>query len=145
MKSLLSVGFLSVLLILPACATEPEPAPAPEPEAMTDAADPADPADPLTGAWTGDWGPSAEHRNPVTLDLTLDGTALTGTINPGDESIELTSGTFDPATGMVMMEAQATNFQGAEVHYVIEGQVVGNTFSGDWVHENGQGTFSVMR
>jgi hypothetical protein len=70
---------------------------------------------------------------------------VAGTINPGDQDISVTSGSFDPATGMVTLEAAATNFRGEEVHYVIEGQVDGNTFSGDWTHETGSGTFSVMR
>ncbi len=143
MKSFWSIGLLAVLLTFSACASEPEAGTAAEP-AMADAPDTAD-ADPLSGTWTGDWGPSAEHRNPVTVELALDGMNVTGTINPGDQDIMVTSGTFDPATGAVTLEAAATNFRGEEVHYTIEGQVDGNTFSGDWTHESGSGTFSVMR
>lgn len=143
MKSLWSIGLLAVLLTFSACASEPEAETATEP-AMNDTADAAD-ADPVSGTWTGDWGPSAEHRNPVTVDLALDGMNVTGTINPGDQDIMVTSGTFDPASGTVTLAAAATNFRGEEVHYTIEGQISGNTFSGDWTHESGSGTFSVMR
>ena len=141
MKSLWSIGLFAVLLTFSACASEPEAETATEP-AMADA---ADAGDVLSGTWTGDWGPSAEHRNPITVELALDGMNVTGTINPGDQDIMVTNGHFDPATGEVTLEAAATNFRGEEVHYTIEGQVDGNTFSGDWTHETGSGTFSVMR
>lgn len=146
MKSLWSIGLLSMLLILAACASEPDAeTTAVEPE-MTDMAEPTEAvdADALSGTWTGDWGPSVEHRNPVTVNLMQDGMNVTGTINPGDQDIQLTSGTFDPDTGMVMLEAQAEG-RGGVLNYTIEGQVTGNTFSGTWTHENGEGTFSVMR
>ena len=144
MKSLWSIGLLALLLTFSACASEPEAETAAEP-AMADMADATEAADALSGTWTGDWGPSAEHRNPITVELALDGMNVTGTINPGDQDITVTNGSFDPATGTVTLEAAATNFRGEEVHYTIEGQVDGNTFSGDWTHESGSGTFSVMR
>src|SRR5262249_31322181 len=37
--------------------------------------------DPLSGTWTGDWGPNANDRNNVNVDLKLDGKALTGTVH----------------------------------------------------------------
>ena len=46
-------------------------------------------ADPLSGTWTGDWGPSASDRNPVTVELKWDGTVLTGTVNPGPNAVVL--------------------------------------------------------
>jgi hypothetical protein len=109
--------------------------------AMSDAS--AD--NPLSGTWTGDWGPTPEHRNAVTLELSWDEASLSGTVNPGPNGIELDSASFDPATGAVMMEASATNFQGAEVHYMIEGQLAGDSMSGSWTHDASQGTFTISR
>jgi hypothetical protein len=128
------------LLFLSACASEPAPEPAPA-EATMPAADAG--ADPLSGTWTGDWGPSAEHRNPVTLELAWDGASLTGTVNPGPNAIALATASFDPATSSVTMEADAENFRGEAVHYMIEGQVEGNMMSGTWTHDDQEGTFSL--
>lgn len=116
-------------------------------EAAGDAAlaDTTSPDDPLTGTWSGDWGPTPDHRNAVTLELDWDGTNLTGTVNPGPDAIELSESTFDPATGEVMMHASATNFRGEEVHYMIQGQLSGDSMSGSWSHETLQGDFSITK
>ena len=87
-RSLLLLSVLSLLVVLGACASEP--ATTPEPAATDKAAAPDASADPLTGPWKGDWGPTAEHRNPVELELKWDGTALTGTVNPGPNAVVLT-------------------------------------------------------
>lgn len=100
---------------------------------------------PLGGTWSGDWGPSPEHRNAVTLDLDWNGTALTGTVNPGPNEIALTNTSFDPATGRVTMEASATNFRGEAVHYMIDGQLDGDSMTGSWTHAGGEGTFSITK
>ena len=136
--------FLTVLtatfLVLSACASEPEPAdPASEPEAVT--ADTA--ADPLSGTWTGDWGPTADHRNAVTVELSLEGDTLSGTVNPDAEAIALSAASFDSETNMVTMEAQAQNFRGETVQYTIDGQLDGNTISGSWIHDDVEGDFSI--
>jgi hypothetical protein len=102
-RSLLFLSILSLVLILAACASEPATAPADE--AATAAPDAS--ADPVSGTWTGDWGPTETHRNNVTLELKLDGTAVTGNVNPGPDAVPLTKGTFASATGMIMMEADA--------------------------------------
>ena len=46
-------------------------------------------SDPLSGTWVGDWGPSAADRNQVTVELKWDGTALSGTVNPGPNAVPL--------------------------------------------------------
>jgi uncharacterized protein (DUF2147 family) len=102
-------------------------------------------ADPLSGAWSGDWGPSANDRNPVTVELKWDGKALTGTVNPGPNATELQKCTFDAKTGAVHMEADAKNRRGAVVHYVIDGKVEGNTMSGTWNHDARKGDFKITR
>lgn len=108
-------------------------------------ADAASSDDALSGTWSGDWGPTPEHRNAVTLELSWDGTNLSGTVNPGPDGIELTDASFDPATGNVMMHASATNFRGEEVHYMIEGQLSGGSMTGSWNHDTTQGDFAITR
>lgn len=106
---------------------------------------PAAAQDPLSGTWSGDWGPSERDRNPVTVELTWDGEALSGQVNPGDNAVELMNCSFDAATGAVHMEAEATNRRGNQVHYVIEGKVDGNTMTGSWNHDDRNGDFSITK
>ena len=101
-------------------------------------------SDPLTGTWTGDWGPTATHRNPVIVELTWDGTNLTGIVNPGPQAIELAVASFDAATGMVKMEAEAAGRRGA-VHYMIEGTLEGSEMAGSWNHDNTTGDFKITK
>jgi hypothetical protein len=133
---------MTLCLILSACASEPTPAPAtePAPAAPVDAA-----ADPLSGTWTGDWGPNANDRNPVTLELKWDGTTLSGTVNPGPDAIPLSKAAYAADTKMVTMEADAKARGGATVHYTIEGKVEGNTMSGSWSHDDKKGDFKITK
>jgi len=143
-RSLLLLSVLCALLVLGACSSEP--AKAPEPTAKeapaTPAATPDASADPLSGTWKGDWGPSASHRNPVTVELKWDGTALSGTVNPGPDAVPLTKGSFNKDTGAVTMEADAKGHDGKAVHYTIEGKVDGTTMSGSWNHMTRRATSS---
>jgi len=102
-------------------------------------------ADPLSGTWTGDWGPSASDRNPVTVELKWDGKTLTGTVNPGPNAVVLQKCTFDAKTGAVHMEADAKNRRGADIHYVIEGKVENGTMTGSWNHDNRKGDFKITK
>src|SRR5688572_14188857 len=100
-------------------------------------------ADQLSGSWAGDWGPTATHRNPVTVDLKLDGTALTGVVNPGPNAIKLEKSTFDPKTGTVHMEAMAAGRGGAVAHFIIDGKLESNTMTGSWNHDGRKGDFKI--
>jgi hypothetical protein len=133
---------MTLCLIFSACASEPTPAPATEPAAAApvDAA-----ADPLSGTWTGDWGPNANDRNPVTLELKWDGTNLTGTVNPGPDAIPLTKAAYAKETSMITMEADAKTRGGATVHYTIEGKVDGKMMSGSWSHDDKKGDFKLTK
>ena len=142
-RSLLLLSVLSLLLLtLGACASEP--AKEAEPAAPAAAAPDAT-ADPVSGTWKGDWGPTADHRNPVELELKLDGANLTGTVNPGPNAVPLTKGSFTKDTGMVTMEADAKDHAGKAVHYKIEGKVDGSTMTGTWDHGDKKGDFKVTK
>ena len=101
--------------------------------------------DPLSGTWKGDWGPSADDRNQVTVELKWDGTTLSGTVNPGENAVALEKCTFDPKTGKVHMEADTKNRRGNPIHYVIDGTVQGGTMTGRWDHDNRKGDFKITK
>jgi len=102
-------------------------------------------ADPLSGTWTGDWGPSPTHRNPVTVELKWDGKNLTGTVNPGPDAVELKKASFDSKSGDVHFEADAKNRRGDAVHYMIDGKVEQDTMTGSWNHDNRKGDFKITK
>src|SRR5262245_41698991 len=97
--------------------------------------------DPLSGNWRGDWGPSPRDRNQVTVVLKYDGKALTGTINPDANPVQIQKATFDPKTGAVKMEAMAPGRGGSNYHYVIDGKLDNGTISGTWNHDSFKGDF----
>ena len=101
--------------------------------------------DPLTGTWTGDWGPSPSDRNQVTVELKWDGTALSGTINPGPNAVPLQKASFDPKANTVHFEAQAKGRGGQELHYKVDGKLDKNTLSGTWNHETRNGDFKITK
>jgi hypothetical protein len=105
--------------------------------------------DALTGAWSGDWGPSPRDRNPVTLALKWDGKALTGNVTGGEgvvEPIPIQKGTFDPKTGKVHMETQTKNPRtGQSVHFMIDGKLDKGTMTGSWNHDDRKGDFKITK
>ena len=101
--------------------------------------------DPLSGTWKGDWGPSAEDRNQVTVELKWDGHTLSGTVNPSENPVPLEKGTFNPKTGKVHMEADTKNRRGNPIHYIIDGTVQGDTMTGSWNHDNRKGDFKITK
>jgi len=143
-RSLLLLSVLSLLLVVFGCASEPAKTETAPDAAAPEAAAP-DAADPLTGTWKGDWGPSEKDRNPVTLDLKLDGTSVTGSINPGPDAVAITKGTFTKDTGAVNLEADAKDHAGKAIHYVIDGKAEGTTLSGTWSHDDKKGDFKVTK
>ena len=104
-------------------------------------------ADPVTGTWSGDWGPNQADRNQVTVDLKLEGTAVTGVVKTTNRpEVPLSKGTFDATARTVKMEAEAKNQRsGATVKYVIEGKLEGNTLTGSWNHDNTKGDFKLTK
>jgi hypothetical protein len=104
-------------------------------------------ADPLTGTWVGDWGPNANDRNQVRVDLKWDGKALTGVVHsvrPARPDVTLQKATYTASTGSVHLEAEATNPRsGAAVHYVIEGKLANGAMTGSWNHDATKGDFKL--
>jgi len=101
-------------------------------------------SDPLSGTWIGTWGPSPTDRNDVTVVFKWDGKTLTGNVNPGPNEIALTKTMFDPKTGTIHMEADASR-RGAVIHYVIDGKIDKGTITGTWNHDNRKGDFRITK
>ena len=104
---------------------------------------------PLKGTWTGDWGTSATSRTHVVLELGWDGKVISGTLNPGANSVTLKT-TLEPATWMVHLEGDGKDKSGANVHYVIDGKVenlgaFARFMTGTWTQGSQKGTFKVTR
>jgi hypothetical protein len=104
-------------------------------------------ADALTGTWAGDWGPNQSDRNQVTVDLKLEGSAVTGVVKTANRpEVAISKGTFDATARTVKMEADARNPRsGANVKYSIEGKLEGNTLTGSWNHDNVKGDFKLTK
>jgi hypothetical protein len=105
---------------------------------------------PLKGSWSGDWGTSKDTRHRVLLDLHWDGKAITGTINPGTDSVRLTKATLDPATWTVTLEAEAKDEAGRAVSYRIQGTLsnlgsYNRLLTGTWHQDGVTGDFRLTR
>ena len=104
--------------------------------------------DPVSGTWRGDWGPSANDRNDVTLALKFDGKAVTGNVTGGTNvsaAIPIQKGTFDAKTGAVHMEADSRGRGGETVHFVIDGKIDRGTMTGTWNHDVRKGDFKITK
>ena len=106
-------------------------------------------ADAVSGTWTGDWGPNAQDRNRVSVELKLTGTTITGTVKstqPARPDVTISKSTYTPATGVVHLEAEAKNPRsGAAVHYIIDGKVAAGAMTGTWNHETTKGDFKLTK
>ena len=101
--------------------------------------------DPRSGTWTGDWGPSAQDRNQVTVDLKLEGKALSGVVKTANRpEVKLSNSSFDAATRTVKMEAEAQG-RGGPVKYIIEGKLEGTSLTGSWNHDGRKGDFKLTK
>jgi hypothetical protein len=109
--------------------------------------------DPLTGVWVGDFGPAFYDRNTISLELTWDGSNLTGMVRPGIpggrmyrnfDGFPIENASFDPKTGSVKFEA---TYKPRDRHYVIEGKLAKGRLSGTWnrVEDKADGDFKLTR
>jgi hypothetical protein len=122
------VAWSVLLLSLAACASKP-----------------AVSATPPGGTWSGDYGPDAERREPITLNLRWEDENLRGVVHAGPQSIDLTKVSFKADSGIITMEFDAQGNYGQKVHYVIDGKVEGDSMRGTWSHDNQQGDFRLRR
>jgi citrate lyase gamma subunit len=105
---------------------------------------------PLKGSWIGVWETNAVHGNDVLMVLNWDGKAITGTINPGTDNIQIDKATLDPMGWKVHLEAPAKNKQGAAIRYVIDGtlqqlEMPNRALVGTWSSQSGKGKFEIRR
>ena len=104
---------------------------------------------PLTGTWSGDWGPAATSRTHITMVMAWDGTAVTGTINPGPDAIPVPAIQLDVANWTIRFEATAKT-AGASQAIAVEGKIedLGSphrTIVGSWTQGSAKGTFKLTR
>jgi hypothetical protein len=78
---------------------------------------------PLSGTWSGDWGPNATQRNHLTFVMNWDGQKVTGTINPGLDSIPISSIFVDVNNWIIRIEADTKDQSGNTVQISAEGQI----------------------
>jgi hypothetical protein len=107
---------------------------------------------PLVGTWYGDWGPSPQQRNDVTVVMTWDGKTIGGTIDPGPDAVPFKTATLDSSTWTVHIEAEraAKAGGGAAVRYVIDGKLANlgsynRSLSGTWTQGTTKGDFKLTR
>ena len=91
---------------------------------------------PLTGTWSGDWGATPDKRTRITLVMTWNGKALTGTINPGPEAMTVGRVTVDYAKWTVRLEADGKIDALGSWH---------RTLSGTWTQAGAKGPFKLTR
>lgn len=105
---------------------------------------------PLVGTWYGDWGPSANERNDVTLVMRWDGKNVSGMINPGPDAVSFKVATLDSSNWTVHIEAEAKERAGPIVRYTIDGRLenIGSynrTLTGSWRQGTVAGDFKITR
>jgi hypothetical protein len=107
---------------------------------------------PLSGAWFGDWGPSATHRNDIRLVMNWDGKAVSGVIGVGPDAIPLKNITLNSAKQQwtVRFEFDAKDEKGTVIRYIADGKLenIGSynrTITGTWSHGNVKGDFKIRR
>ena len=105
---------------------------------------------PLTGTWSGDWGPTATQRHPVTLVMNWDGKNVTGLINPGPDAIPIKSVFVDVSTWTVRIEADGKDQSGKPVPITAEGKLedLGSYhrfITGTWQQGSQKGDFKITR
>ncbi|HYR88919.1 MAG TPA: hypothetical protein VE422_32900 [Terriglobia bacterium] len=105
---------------------------------------------PLTGTWSGDWGPTITQRNHLTFVMNWDGKNVTGTINPGPDSIPLDRVLLDVNNWTVRIEADTKDQSGKAVRIAAEGKLEDiaswhRKITGTWVQGTTKGDFRLTR
>jgi hypothetical protein len=102
---------------------------------------------PLKGTWIGEWGPNKEH---VVVEIKVDKSVITGTVNPGANGIPIKVATFDPPTWKLHLEAEGKDKAGSTVRYVIDGKLenigaYARFITGTWTQGAVKGDFKITR
>lgn len=105
---------------------------------------------PLTGTWSGDWGPSLNEREHLTLVLRWDGDNITGLINPGLRSVTLDEVSLDVTDWTVRLRATSLDGAGGPVAITAEGRLEDlesphRTLRGTWRQGDRVGDFVLTR
>ena len=105
---------------------------------------------PLAGTWAGAWAPTPSQLNQVTFVLNWDGKNVKGLINPGPDSIPISSVSVDPATWTIRFEADTKDSSGKAVHITAEGKLedlgsLHRTITGVWTQGATKGEFRITR
>jgi hypothetical protein len=105
---------------------------------------------PLVGTWYGDWGPSANQRNDVTIVMSWDGKSVNGMINPGPDAVPFKVATLDSSKWTVHIQAEAKGPAGSIVRYTIDGKLenlgsYNRTLTGTWTQGSQKGDFKITR
>jgi hypothetical protein len=101
-------------------------------------------ADPISGTWTGRMGPGATPQFTITLELIFDGKGgVSGTLEGLPSPGEIRSGTFDPQTGALQLQAAPKG--DSTVRLVLEGTVVLGAATGRVSGDNRTGVFKITR
>ena len=105
---------------------------------------------PLKGSWSGDWGADPDNRTRLLLLLDWDGTAITGTINPGPQAVDITTASLDPTTWAIHFEAIGEDDAGEPVAYVVDGELqnlgsYNRVITGMWMQGDLTGAFTLTR
>ncbi len=106
---------------------------------------------PLSGTWSGDWGSaSGGERTRITLVLNWDGKNVTGIMNPGPNSVELTDIQLNPVDWTVRIEIPANSYGrgGSEVTAIGKLEDLGavhRTITGTWQEAADSGDFRLVR
>src|SRR5215831_8420089 len=72
-----------------------------------------------SGKWSGEYGPDADRRETISVDLRWEDKNLRGTVHAGPRTIPLSKASFSADTGAIAMEFDAEGNGGRTVHYVI--------------------------
>lgn len=105
---------------------------------------------PLKGTWLGEWGPSKDKQSRIVMSLNWDGKAVTGTINPGPNAVQLQKAELDPSNWGVRFEAEGKDQSGKPVRYLIQGKLenIGayeRFMTGTWTQGDAKGEFKLTR
>ena len=105
---------------------------------------------PMGGSWVGDWGFNTQERQRIVIIMEWTGSALVGTINPGQNAIPLKTALADPTDWSLHAEADSLDAAGRSVTYIMDGTIddlgtYNRTIAGTWKVGNSTGDFSITR